>query len=77
MKVTVNRDHRQVGLHLLSNLVVLALMGGDLWCGQAQNGVNLAFQVKFDLEGQGQSTPQNNSGFNQVVLHFIFQIWWF
>ena len=30
-------------------------MGGELWCGQAQNGVNLDFQVKFDLEGEGQS----------------------
>ena len=29
-------------------------MGGELWCGQTQNGVNLDFQVKFDLEGQGQ-----------------------
>ena len=39
------------------NLVVLAYMGGELWHGQAQNGVNLAFQVKFDLEGQGQFPP--------------------
>ena len=30
-------------------------MGGELWCGQAQNGVNLEFQVKLDLEGQGRS----------------------
>ena len=25
------------------NLVILVLMGGELWCGQAQNGVNLDF----------------------------------
>ena len=32
---------------------------GDEWsCGQAQNSVNFDFQVKFDLEGQGQSTPK-------------------
>ena len=37
------------------NLVILAWMGGELWCGQAQNGINLDFQVKFDLEGQGRS----------------------
>ena len=30
-------------------------MRGELWCGQAQNGVNLDFQVKFDLEDQGWS----------------------
>ena len=30
-------------------------MGDELWCGQAQNRVNLDFQVKFDLEGQGRS----------------------
>ena len=28
------------------NLVILAWMGGELWCEQAQNGVNLDFQVK-------------------------------
>ena len=28
-------------------------MGDDLWCGQAQNGVNFYFDLKFDLEGQG------------------------
>ena len=27
--------------------------GHVLWCGQAQNVVNLDFQVKFGLEGQG------------------------
>ena len=25
---------------------------------QAQTGVNFDFEVKFDLEGQGQSTPK-------------------
>ena len=29
-------------------------MGDELWSGQAQNGVNSDFEVKFDLEGQGQ-----------------------
>ena len=38
-----------------SNVVILAWMGGELWCGQAQNWVNLDFQVKFDLEDQGWS----------------------
>ena len=26
---------------------------------QAQTGVNFDFEVKFELEGQGQSTPKN------------------
>ena len=30
-------------------------MDDELLCGQAQNGVNLYFQVKFDLECQDQS----------------------
>ena len=38
--------------------MVLAWICGELWRGQAQNGVNLAFPVKFDLEGQGQSPPK-------------------
>ena len=33
------------------NLVVLAWMGNELWCGQAQNGLNADFEVKFELEG--------------------------
>ena len=41
--------------------MVLAWICGELWHGQAQNGVSLAFQVKFDLEGQGQS-PQKTIG---------------
>ena len=40
------------------NLVILARMGDELLHGQAQNGVNFDFEVKFDLEGQGQSLPK-------------------
>ena len=36
------------------NLVVLAWTGEELLRRQAQNGVNFDFEVKFDLEGQGQ-----------------------
>ena len=34
------------------NLVILAWMGDELCCGQARNGVNLDFDLIFDLEGQ-------------------------
>ena len=34
------------------NLVILAWMDDELWCGQAQNGVNLDFDLIFDLECQ-------------------------
>ena len=40
------------------NLVALAWMGDELSRGQAQNGVNFDFEVKFDLEGQRQSPPK-------------------
>ena len=40
------------------NLVALAWTGEELSPGQAQNGVNFDFEVKFDLEGQGQSPPK-------------------
>ena len=33
-------------------------MGDELSREQAQNGVNFDFEVKFDLEGQGQSPPK-------------------
>ena len=41
-----------------SNLKVLAWTGDELSHGQAQNGINFDFEVKFDLEGQGQSPPK-------------------
>ena len=50
------------------NLVILASTDGELWCGQAQNGINLDFEVKFDLEGQ------NKCHLNQGVLYI--PIWW-
>ena len=40
------------------NLVILAWTGDELSPGRAQNGVNFDFEVKFDLEGQGQSLPK-------------------
>ena len=33
-------------------------MGDELSRRQAQNGVNFDFEVKYDLEGQGQSSPK-------------------
>ena len=39
------------------NLVILAWTGDELSCRQAQNGVTSDFEVKFDLEDQGQSHP--------------------
>ena len=38
--------------------MILAWTGDKLSHGQAQNGVNFDFEVKFDLEGQGQSPPK-------------------
>ena len=40
------------------NLVALAWTGDELLLGQAQNGVNFDFEVKFDLESLSQSTPK-------------------
>ena len=51
------------------NLVILSWTGDELSHGQAQNGINFDFEVKFDLEGQGQSTCQNNRDLNQGLLH--------
>ena len=39
------------------NLVILTWTTDELWCGQAQNEVKFEFQVKFDLESQGRSSP--------------------
>ena len=59
------------------NLEIPTSTGGEWSCGQAQNSVNFDFQVNFDLEGQGQSTPKTigiltkmfcMSGSNLVIL---------
>ena len=41
-----------------TNLVLLAWTGDELLRGQAQNGVNFDFEVKFHLEDQRQSPPK-------------------
>ena len=54
------------------NLVALAWTGDELSRGQAQNEVNFDFEIKFDLEGQGQLiTPKNKRDLNQGLLHLL------
>ena len=57
------------------NLVILAWMDDELWCGQAQNGVNLDFDLIFDLEGQGQSLDETIETLTKLFRTLI-QIWW-
>ena len=52
------------------NLVVLARTDDELSHGQAQNGVNFDFEVKFDLEGQGQSSPKTRGILTKVFYTF-------
>ena len=54
----------------VSNLEIVTSIGGELWHGQAQNGVNFDLEVKFDLEGQSQSLPKTIGILTKV------QIWW-
>ena len=51
-------------------------MGDELSRGQAQNGVNFDFEVKLDLEGQGQSPPQTIGILSKVFFTPVVQIWW-
>ena len=45
-------------------------MGSELWSGQAQNWVNSDFEVKFDLEGQGQLPPKTIGILTKVFCIF-------
>ena len=65
IKTKIDRDLNSAKMHL----VTLAWTADELWCKQAQNEVKFDFQVKFDLEGQGRSFPQNNMDLNQGVLY--------
>ena len=58
------------------NLEILTSTGGEWSCGQAQNSVNFDFQVKFDLESQGQSTPETIGILPRCFARLV-QIWWF
>ena len=55
IKPKIGRDLNSAKMHFVPNLEIVTSIGGESWHGQAQNGVNFAFEVKFDLEGQGQS----------------------
>ena len=59
-------------MHFGPNLEILTSIGGDLRrgksCKQAQNGVNIYFEVKFDLEVQGQS-PSKTIGILTKVFY--------
>ena len=59
--------------------MIVAWTGDKLLYGQAQNGINLDLQVKFDIEDQGQSTTKTIgfltvlrciSGPNLVILTY-------
>ena len=53
------------------NLVILAWTADELWGGQAQNEVKFDFQVKFDLEGQGRSSPKTIGTLTKVFCTFV------
>ena len=49
-----------------ANFVILASIGGDLSRGQAQNGINCDFKIRFDLETQSQPTPRTTRILNNM-----------
>ena len=48
------------------NLEIVTSIGGELWHGQAQNGVNFDFVVQFELEGHNQSSHKPIGIFTKV-----------
>ena len=64
----LNQPSKQQGSspNYLAPLVALAWTGDQLSRGQAQNGVNFNFQVKFDLEDQCQSPPKDGRTHGQT-----------
>ena len=65
-----NRDLNQGICTSGPNLVILAWIDDELLCGQAQNGVNFDFEVKFDLEFQGQSPPKTLGILTKVLYNY-------
>ena len=50
--------------------MILAWVGGEICWGQAQNGVYLDFQVKFDFEGPGRSVHKTIGTLTKVFRIF-------
>ena len=50
--------------------MILAWRGDELSHGQAQHGVHFDFEVKFDLEGQGQSPPKTIGTLTKVFYTY-------
>ena len=50
--------------------MILTWRGDELSHGQAQNGVNFDFEVKYDLEGQGQSPPKTIGTLTKVFYTY-------
>ena len=50
--------------------MILAWTGDELSCRQAQNEVTFDFEVKFDLEGQGQSLPKTSRVLTKVFYTY-------
>ena len=75
-----NRDLNQSILHPCPKFGDLAWTGDELSRRQAQNGVNVIyFEVKFDLEGQGQSHPKTIGILTKVFYTYgpnlVIQAW--
>ena len=52
------------------NLVILGWAGDEISCRQTQNEVKFKFKVKFDVEGQGRSTPNTTGTLTRVFCAF-------
>ena len=51
------------------NMEIVTSIGGELWHGQAQNGVNFDFGVQSNLEGQGQLSHKTIGILTKLFLH--------
>ena len=76
LKVKVNHPPKPTGILTKvfctsgPTLVILAGIGDELWCGQSQNGVNLDFWVKLDLDGQGRLLHKTIKTLTNVFCSF-------
>ena len=65
-----NRYHKQVGLHLLSKFDGSSLNMWWVMAWTSSKWGKLAFQVKFDLEGQSQSAPKRKGTSTKLFCTF-------
>ena len=58
IKPKIGRDLNSAKMHFVPNLEIVTSIGGELWPGQAQNGVNCELKLNLTLKDKVNHPPK-------------------